>query len=154
MLTAKGVKPIAVSQQAFESTWLFGAFSPIDGKRLLIEAEGCDSDFFQVFMDELSRTDSEELMLILLDNASFHKTGKLKIPDNIALIHIPPYSPELNPAEKIWQRFKRAFTNIPFKTMAEVSNFLTEQTNRLSDNIVISTCAYEWVVPEKVWSVY
>jgi hypothetical protein len=46
MLTAKGVKPIAVSQQEFESTWLFGAFSPIDGKRLLIEADGCNSDFF------------------------------------------------------------------------------------------------------------
>ena len=66
--------------------WLFGAFSPINGKRLLIEADGCDSDFFQVFLDELSVTDSEELMLILLDNASFHKTKKLKIPDNIALI--------------------------------------------------------------------
>jgi transposase len=153
MLTAKGVKPIAVSQQAFESTWLFGAFSPIDGKRLLIEAEGCNSDFFQVFMDELSMTDSEELMLILLDNASFHKTKKLKIPDNIALIYIPPYSPELNPAEKIWQRFKRAFTNIPFTTMAGVSNFLTEQTNLLSDHIVISTCAYKWIFSENVWTV-
>jgi transposase len=161
MLTAKGVKPIAISHQAFESTrvlrkvqaWLFGAFSPIDGKHLLVEADRCDSVFFQVFMDELSTTDSEELMLILLDNASFHKTKKLKIPDNIALIYIPPYSPELNPAEKIWQRFKRAFTNIPFTTMADVSNFLTEQTNLLSDHIIISTCAYEWVFSENIWTV-
>jgi transposase len=153
MLTAKGVIPIAVSQQAFESGWLFGAFSPIDGKRLLIEAEGCDSDFFQVFLDELSKTDSEELMLILLDNASFHKTKKLKLYHNIALIYIPPYSPELNPAKKIWQRFKRSFTNIPFITMEGVSNFLTEQTNMLSDNIVISTCAYEWIFSENIWTV-
>jgi hypothetical protein len=83
MLTAKGVKPIAVSQQEFESTWLFGAFSPIDGKRLLMKAEGCDSVFFQVFLDELSGTDSDEFMLVLLDNASFHKTTKpqnLKFP--------------------------------------------------------------------------
>jgi transposase len=153
MLTAKGVKPIAVSQQAFESTWLFGAFSPIDGKRLLVEAAGCDSNFFQVFMDELSRTDNGELMLVLLDNASFHKAGKLKIPDNTVLIYIPPYSPELNPAEKIWQRFKRAFTNIPFTTMAGVSNFLTEQTNLLCDRIVISTCAYEWIFSGNNWTV-
>jgi len=153
MLTTKGVKPIAVSQQAFESTWLWGAFSPINGKRLLIETEGCDSDFFQVFMDELSLTDTEELMLILLDNASFHKTKKLKIPDNIALIYIPPYSPELNPAEKIWQRFKRAFTNIPFTTMTDVSDFLTEQTNLLSDSIVISSCAFEWIFLGNNWTV-
>ena len=162
MLTARGVKPIAVSQQAFESTWLFGAFSPIDGKRLLIEADGCDSDFFQIFMDELSKTDSEELMLILLDNASFHKTGKLKIPDNtayfvhstsIALIYIPPYSPELNPAEKMWQRFKRAFTNKPFTSMKNVRDFLTEQVNLLTEDVVISTCAYEWIVLWNNWTV-
>jgi hypothetical protein len=142
MLTAKGVKPVAVSQQVFESVWLFGAFSPIDGKHLLIETDCCDSDFFQIFLDELSATDTSELMLIMLDNASFHHAKKLKIPDNIMLIYIPPYSPELNPAEKIWQRFMRAFKNKPFKTMEEIRNFLTEQTKLLSDSIVISTCAY------------
>jgi transposase len=118
----------------------------------LIEADGCDSDFFQVFLDELSGTDTDELMFILLDNASFHKAKKLKIPDNIALIYIPQYSPELNPAEKIWQRFKRAFTNIPFRTMEEVSNFLTEQTNLLPEHIVISTCAYEWIPLGNNWT--
>jgi transposase len=100
-------------------------------------------------------------MLILLDNASFHKTKKLKIPDNTALIYIPPYSPELlvlseaevNPAEKIWQRFKRAFTNIPFTTMEEVRNFITEQANLLSEEIIISTCAYEWIVEGNNWTV-
>ena len=153
MLTAKGVKPIAVSQQAFESTWLFGAFSPINGKRLLLETDGCNGDFFQVFLDELSATDSEELMLVLLDNASFHKAKNLKIPDNIALMYIPPYSPELNPAEKIWQRFKRAFTNKPFTTMKNVRDFLTEQVNLLSEDVVISTCAYEWIVSWNNWTV-
>jgi transposase len=153
MLTAKGVKPIAVSQHAFESTWLFGAFSPINGKRLLMEAECCDSDFFQIFLNELSCTDSDELMVLLLDNASFHKAAKLKIPDNIALIYIPPYSPELNPAEKIWQRFKRAFTNKPFTTMDGIREFLTEQTNLLSDGIIISTCAYEWIFLCNEWTI-
>jgi hypothetical protein len=153
MLTAKGVKPIAVSQQAFESTWLFGAFSPINGKRMLMEAEECNGIFFQVFPDELSATDTDELMLILLDNASFHKHKKLIIPNNIALIYIPPYSPELNLAEKIWQRFKRAFTNRPFKTMEEIHDFLTVQTNLLSEDIVISTCAYGWIASCYHWTV-
>jgi transposase len=153
MLTAKGVKPVALSAQAFEPAWLFGAFSPVDGKRLLIETEGCDSDFFQVFIDELSMTDADEHMLLLLENASFHKTGKLTIPDNISLIYIPPYSPELNPAEKIWQGFKRAFTNKPFLTMEEVRNFMTGQTDLLSESIIISTCAYQWLIAWNNWTV-
>jgi transposase len=118
-----------------------------------MEADNCNSDFFQVFINELSTTYTDELMLILLDNASFHKSKKLKIPDNIALIYIPPYTPELNPAEKIWQRFKRAFTNKPFKTMEEIHNFLTEQTNLLTNETVISTCAYEWILSWNNWTV-
>jgi transposase len=153
MLTAKGVKPVAVSRQVFESARLFGVFPPMDGKRLLMETECCNSDFFQVFLDKLSATDTDELMLIVLDNAFFHHSKKLKIPDNIALIYLPPYSPELNSAEKIRQRFKRVFTNKPFKTMEEVRNFLTEQTKLLSDSIVISTCAYQWMSLWNNWTI-
>ena len=153
MLTANGIKPVAVSQQVFEYTWLLGAFSPIDGKHLLMETDNCNSDFFQIFINDLSMTGIDELMLVLLDNASFHKAKKLQLPDNIALIYIPPYSPELNPAEKIWLRFKRAFTNKPFKTIGEVSNFLTEQTCLLSEVAVISTCAFEWIMAWNNWTV-
>ena len=118
-----------------------------------MEADNCNSDFFQIFINELSSTNMDELMLILLDNASFHKAKKLKIPDNLALIHIPPYTPELNHAEKIWQKFKRAFTNNPFKTMEDVRIFLTEQTHLLTDETVIATCSYKWIVSWNNWTV-
>jgi transposase len=52
----------------------------------------------------------EEFKIILLDNGAFHKAARLIVPDNVALLFIPPYSPELNPAEKIWLKMKRAFT--------------------------------------------
>jgi transposase len=146
MLTARGIKPIAASLQDFESTWLFGAFSPINSKKLLVEFPFCNSDTFQIFIDILSKTDAEELMLLLLDNASFHKAKKLVIPDNIVLINIPPYSSELNPAEQIWAWFKRAFTNKTFTTIEQVRQFLDEQTKLLSDSIVKSTCFREWIL--------
>jgi len=153
MLTAKGVKPIAVSLQDFESVWLSGAFSPINGKKLLMEFMTCDTEKFQIFIEELSKTDLDELMIVLLDNASFHKAKKLTIPDNIALLYIPPYSPELNPAEKIWQRYKRAFTNKPFTALQQVSDFLTEQTGLLTADIIKSTCAYSWMLLWQHWTV-
>jgi len=145
MLTAKGIKPIAVSLQDFEFTWLFGAFSPINAKKLLVEFPFCNTDTFQIFIDLLSETDNEELMLLLLDNASFHKAKRLLIPDNIVLINIPPYSPELNPAEQIWAWFKRAFTNKAFTSMDEVHQFIDNQTKLLSDSIVKSTCCRKWL---------
>ena len=39
---------------------------------------------------------------MVLDNGAFHKAKKLEIPDNIKLVFLPPYSPEMNPAEKMW----------------------------------------------------
>ena len=62
----------------------------------------------------------DELLVIVLDNASFHKAKKLVVPSNIRLIFLPPYSPELNPAEKVWQKFKRAFTNKLFESIEEI----------------------------------
>ena len=62
----------------------------------------CNADTFQIFLNEFSDYSSNEFKILLLDNGAFHKAQTLTIPDNIAFLFIPPYSPELNPAEKIW----------------------------------------------------
>lgn len=52
-----------------------------------------------------------------MDNGAFDKAKKSVIPDNIALIFLPPYRPELNPAEKMWAKLKRDFTNRLLKSL-------------------------------------
>ena len=59
-----------------------------------------------------------------MDNVAFHEAKSLKIPENIILIFLPPYSPELNPAEKIWAKFKRDFTNRLFKTLDDLDEYV------------------------------
>jgi transposase len=80
-----------------------------------------------------------------LDNGAFHKANTLEIPENIGLIFLPPYSPELNPAEKIWAILKRKFTNKLFKSLDEVSVFITESTNALSSDKIKSTCGFGYI---------
>jgi hypothetical protein len=109
-LTAKGVKPICSFQQVFKSLYLFGAFSPITGEHFELEMPNCNAEAFQAFLNEFSGHLSQEFKIILLDNGAFHKAQKLTIPENICLLFIPPYSPELNPSEKIWWKMKRAFS--------------------------------------------
>jgi transposase len=106
-LTAKGVKPICPYQHKFDNTYLYGAFSPINGQSFIAELPRCDTDWFEAFLDEFSRFEPQEFKIIVLDNGAFHKAQRLIIPDNIALIFLPPYSPELNPAERIWQEIKK-----------------------------------------------
>ena len=117
-----------------------------------MEMSFCNSDAFQVFLDEFSKENPEEFKIILLDNGAFHKVAKLKIPTNIRLLFIPPYSPELNPAEKIWWRMKRAFSGKLHKTLDEVSDFINSEVQRLTKETVMSICGYEYITDCPFWT--
>ena len=99
-LTAKGVKPIVKYQHAFKNTYLYGRFSPINRDSFVYEIEGTTSEIFYQYLCDFSKYKPEEFKIIIIDNAGFHSMKNHKIPDNIKLIRIPPYSPELNASEK------------------------------------------------------
>jgi transposase len=152
-LTARGIKPICPFQQVFKSTYLFGAFSPINGASFLMEMPNCDSINFQIFINELSKEFNQDVYNILvLDNGAFHKAKKLIIPENIGLIFLPPYSPELNPAENMWAQYKRAFTNLFCLTLKDVSQFIDQFTQKLTTKSVKETCAFEYIFADEIWT--
>jgi len=64
------------------------------------------------------------LKIIIIDNAGFHSLAKYVIPQNIKLIRIPPYSPELNPSEKIWAYIKQYYKNRVFENLENVKSWL------------------------------
>ena len=80
-LSAKGVKPICPFQQVFKSTYLFGAFSPVNGNKFLLEMPFCNTDTFQSFLNEFSEYEPEEFKIMVLDNGAFHKTCLLYTSD-------------------------------------------------------------------------
>lgn len=147
-----GVKPICPFQQVFKSTYLFGAFSPVNGSKFLLEMPFCNTQSFQVFLDEFSLQESEEFKIMVLDNGAFHKAKCLKIPSNICLVFLPPYSPELNPAEKMWSILKRNFTNQLFKDLDQIGKFITNSIKNISPEQIIKTCNYEYIFSSKIWT--
>jgi transposase len=151
-LTAQGVKPICKFQQVFKSLYLFGAYSPFTGDHFELELSHCNTDNFELFLKEFSKVNPEEFKIMLLDNGSFHKAKSLIIPDNIALLFIPPYSPELNPAEKIWWKMKRAFTNRLHKSLDEVSDFIKDQVIKLTKSEIIAICSFDYIVLAQFWT--
>ena len=143
-LTARGVKPVCPFQQVFQYTYLFGAYSPISGDHFHLELPNCSAATFQVFLDHFAQERPEELKVMLLDNGAFHKARRLRWPPNIRPLFIPPYSPELNPAEKIWWRFKRAFSNKTFSTLDLLSEFIAVQVRALTQTQVRSICDFDY----------
>ena len=152
-LTAIAVKPICPFQQVFKSTWLFGAFSPITGDHFQLILPHCSADTFQIFLDHLAKQNPSELKIVVLDNGKFHKAKKLMIPDNIALVFLPPYSPELNPAEKIWAKYKREFTNKFYHTLDQVEEFMIKTICQTSKKEIMTICGYSYVFLHEIWSI-
>jgi transposase len=113
----------------------------------------CNSTNFQHFLNEFSKERVHEYKIIVLDNGAFHKSKTLTIPENIGLIFLPPYSPELNPAEKIWANLKRKFANKFCKTLDDVSQFISESIITLDKNVVRKTCDYQYVFSNSNWTI-
>src|SRR5690348_12572053 len=61
---------------------------------------------FQVFLDVLARKFARQDILLVLDGAPNHRCGDLTVPHNITLLYLPPYSPELNPKENLWDEIR------------------------------------------------
>jgi hypothetical protein len=141
VLTAKGIKPVGPYQHKFENTYLFGSFSPINGDSFILDMPHCDSDCFQSYLNEFSLEKPKEFKIMILDNGAFHHAKRLAIPANIALIFLPPYSPELNPAEKMWAFFKRKTSMTIFENLDALHNYLADIiTKEVNFDLVKSIC--------------
>ena len=125
-LTAKGVKPIVKYQHSFKNTYLYGSFSPINGDSFVWEIEGTTSQIFYDYLVAFSEHKPKELKIIIIDNAGFHSMKNFEIPDNIKLVRIPPYCPELNSSEKIWAYIKQFYKNRVFDSLENVKIWLSE----------------------------
>ena len=113
----------------------------------------CNAENFQVFLNDFSKENPTELKIMVLDNGRFHKAKKLIIPENIVLLFLPPYSPELNPAEKMWAKYKREFTNKFFTSLDEVDEFITNIVKATCNKQVMSICGFSYIFLNNIWSI-
>ena len=90
---------------------------------------------------------------MVLDNGKFLKAKKLIIPCNIVLIFLPPYSPELNPAEKMWAKYKRAFSNKFYDSLNDIEEFINDVVNKTIKKEVMSICGFSYIFLDDIWTI-
>ena len=82
-----------------------------------------------------------------LDGASWHKSKTLQLPENIQLIFIPPYTPEMNPIEQIWKEIRKiGFRNELFRSLEKVIDRLCETIRSLSSQVIKSITSRSWIM--------
>ena len=145
-VTLPGVGPVQQCEPAYESFYLYGAVEPSTGERLLIERQTLDSDGFQEFLDVFSWSFPGSLNVLVLDNGAFHKARALRIPENVQLLFLPPYSPELNPIERFWQDIKDDIAFHRYETLAALKQKMRKTLASYVDEAVASLTGYEYLV--------
>ena len=100
-----------------------------------------------VYLRELSKTYSDDIVLMICDGARWHNSAGLQIPENIIITHIPPYTPEMNPIEQIWKEIrKRGFKNEIFATLEKVVDRLCDTIRDLPADVIQSITGRKWIM--------
>ena len=105
-----------------------------------------DSDCYQQFLENLSQAHPNTLIILQVDNGRPHTAKKLEIPDNIILLFQPPYSPELNPIERLWQALKQDLKWELFSNLDELHYFLDRALKKLTPECIASICGYSFIL--------
>ena len=141
-----GIRPIVPSQMVREYVQVYGAVDPINGDDCYIIAPKCNTAWTNVFLETLSNQFSNDYILLCVDNAGWHKSKGLKVPDNIRLLYIPPRTPEMNPIEQVWKEVrKRDFKNKLFKTLDKVVDQLCYTLNSLTKETIKNITGRKWI---------
>jgi putative transposase len=99
-----------------------------------------------IFLQELSKAYTKDYILLVADGAGWHKSRGLQVPKNIEIIHIPPYTPEMNPIEQIWRELRKSFRNEVFPTLNKVMDRLCEAIRDLSPETIKSVTHRDWIM--------
>ncbi len=119
------LRPVCRAIVSRQYTYAYAAVSVDDGRLDTLVLPHVNAECMQLFVDELSRRHRSERVVLVLDGAGWHHHAALQWPTNVRPLHLPPYSPELNPVEHLWdelreKHFHNPASSTPWKTSRSI----------------------------------
>jgi hypothetical protein len=131
----KGMRPEVAQQIIREYLYVYAAVCPALEKMTSLILPWANTEMMNIFLEEVSRDFSEFFVIMQVDQAGWHNSENLRIPENIRLLPQPSHSPELNPVEHVWDELReKAFPNLAFKSIEEVEQALCTEIYRLQND--------------------
>ena len=132
-----------------EYTYAYGAVDVVNGELDSLILPHVNTDCMQIFLDEVGSRHPNNRVIMVIDGAGWHTGHELKPPPNIRLLRLPPYSPELNPVENLWDELReKYFHNKAFDSMDALEDQLQIGLLALENDWprVQSIVAWNWIV--------
>ena len=139
----------SVPQQVVrEYLYSFVALCPFDGQFSCLTLPWADASTMSLFLEHTALEFAGQFCLMFVDGAGWHIASDLKVPPTIKLLPLPPYSPELNPVEHIWDHLREnTFKNTAFDSLDDVVDTLCAGLKNLheSPETVRSLTSFDWI---------
>ncbi|MBU1246706.1 transposase [Patescibacteria group bacterium] len=112
-----------------------------------------DSEGTLVFLQEFKKQHPDEHVVVVWDNAPCHRRKDMSKIEGLTLIHLPSYSPELNPAERFFEEIRRETTNRVFESIEKQEDLITKAIKKWGDDTkrLKQLIGYEWI--KRQWEV-
>lgn len=142
----KGSRPLITKGLGFQNCYLFGSVNPETGDHRGFIANCCTTAVMNIHLTDLSESVSNDSHIVLIcDQAGWHHSKNLVIPNNISFCFLPAYSPELNPIERLWLWLKeRYLSNQTFANLEEIIEAGQNAWQKLTRDHVKSVCAVNY----------
>ena len=145
----RGERPRGLADKRFTFAYIFACVEPGTDNAFALILPYVNTEAMQLFLDRFSATlRADEHAAMVLDQAGWHGAKALAVPKNITLVPLPPYAPELNPAERVWLYLKERFLShrlhADYDAIVEAASQawrrLVNETGRLK-----TLCSYPWI---------
>lgn len=143
------LRPTVKAMLIHQYVYAYGAVSIPQGSFDSLVLPHVNGGCMALFLAEISERYPKDNIVMVLDGAGWHKNKTMPIPDNIRLLSVPSYSPELNPVEHLWDELReKHFHNRAFDSLGALENQLVEALRSLENNCeqVKSICNWEWII--------
>jgi hypothetical protein len=143
-----GVRPSVPVQMVREYEYAYAAVSPHDGVLDTLVLPQVNTEAMGVFLAEVSRRHADEFILMVLDGAGWHRAKRLPIPANMRLVSLPPWSPQLNPTEHVWDEIReKYFANRWFTSLDQLDAQLVTGLAVLEADTprIASLTGFDWI---------
>lgn len=132
----RGKRPPGLFDQRVEWTYIYGAVAPANGQSFALVLPYADKQIMNLYLAEFAKTIPDHVHVVMvLDGAGWHGKAALNVPDNITLVPLPAYSPELNPVERLWLYLKETHLSLcVFPDRAAIIDACCHAWNRTTEN--------------------
>lgn len=128
-----GIRPCTPQQIIRQYLSVFTAVAPQSGAMVSLIFPRCDTAMMTIFLHHVSQQFPDSFIVMQVDGASWHHAQQLQLPENIRLLFQPPYSPETNPVEHIWDDMReKHFSHRQFLSLDALEEHLCTVLNELS----------------------